>query len=113
MLHFENEHELCITVDAAENVLPGRVCNFDGAHHVTRPSSGAFTAVCRSVRNGKAAVLLHGLVTLPYTGATAPTQGYKSLISDADGNVSVGSGGNEYLVVDADTANKTVTFLLN
>ncbi len=53
-----------------------------------------------------------GFVSLPYSG-TAPQPGYVSLAADGSGGVkSVASGGRQLLVINADTAKKTVGFML-
>ncbi|MEA4946652.1 MAG: hypothetical protein VB058_03705 [Oscillospiraceae bacterium] len=58
-----------------------------------------------------ATVKLDGFVTVPYTGA-APAVGFSALSADAAGGVRVNAAGREYLVLEVDTAAKTVGFIL-
>lgn len=57
-----------------------------------------------------ATVKTAGFVTAAYTG-TAPTLGFCALCADAAGGVKAGSG-REYLVIEVDTAAKTVGFII-
>lgn len=54
---------------------------------------------------------LGGMTTMGYTG-TAPAPGYAALVADGAAGVKIGATGRSYLVVDVDTAAKTVTFAL-
>ena len=52
-------------------------------------------------------------MTLPYSGATAPSLGYNALEADGAGGVKVGeSSARERLVVEVDATAGKVTFLL-
>lgn len=63
-------------------------------------------------RDGEAcAVVMSGMVTASYTG-TVPYAGWCNLSADGNGGVMVDSSGGNYLVVDADTAAKKVTFVM-
>ena len=54
-----------------------------------------------------------GMVTVSYTGASAPAAGWNSLAADGSGGVKVVSaGGKSYLAVEVDTTAKTVTIVL-
>ena len=64
-------------------------------------------------RGNYAAVQIRGYVTLPYTGTSAPAAGWGKLAADAAGGVAVAAtGGREYLIVNVDTAAKTVGLFL-
>ena len=78
----------------------------------TVSSAGAdakFCGVGVNVNGGYAGVQLCGAVTLPYTGTEAPAVGYAAL---AAGGVKVSTKGNNYLVLNVNTAAKTVSFML-
>lgn len=64
-------------------------------------------------RSGDACtVALGGMATAGYSG-TAPAVGWANLKADGSGGVEASeSGGRSYLVVDADSSAKTVTFVL-
>ncbi len=56
-------------------------------------------------------VAIRGFVTLPYLG-TAPSFGYCALAAAGNGKVKILQGAREFLVLQVDTAKKTVTFCL-
>ena len=58
-----------------------------------------------------AGVRMHGFVTAAYTG-TAPAVGRAILVANGTGGVKTADSGEKYIVVDKDTAAKTVTFLM-
>ncbi len=55
---------------------------------------------------------LGGMITAGYTGVAAPALGWSALTADGNGGVQASETGREYLVVDVDSAAKTVTFAL-
>ena len=69
-----------------------------------------FAGFCVDADETAATVKIGGFVTAAYSG-TAPTVGFCALCADAAGGVRTG-GGREYLVVEADTAAKTVGFIM-
>jgi len=70
-----------------------------------------FCGVVREVRAGVAAVTMAGYVELPYSGA-APAVGYQTLAADGAGGVKLATGGRNLLVVQTDSAAKTVGVFL-
>ncbi len=75
-------------------------------------ADAAFCGVALSSRDGIAAVQLGGYVRMPYTG-NAPAVGYCALAAAGSTEVKrVTEGGREYLVLDVNTTDKTVGFLL-
>ncbi|MEG0777242.1 MAG: hypothetical protein RR147_00935 [Oscillospiraceae bacterium] len=60
---------------------------------------------------GLAAVQTEGYVQMKYSGV-APTIGFGILVGDGAGKVKSAAAGREYLVVDVDTANTSVGFML-
>ncbi len=66
-------------------------------------------------RGDQAAVLLHGYVTLPYTGTTAPSLGWNDLVGDGTGGLTLAGEdetGRSLLVVTRDTTAKTMGLFL-
>ena len=78
----------------------------------TAGADAKFCGVSVNVNGGYAGVQLCGAVTLPYTGTEAPAVGYAALAADGAGGVKVSTKGNNYLVLNVNTAAKTVSFML-
>ena len=62
-------------------------------------------------RGGFAGVQVGGFVKASYTG-TAPTPGYAVLAADGNGGVQAASSGQARLILEVDTTQQTVGFLL-
>ena len=97
----------------------GQVVKISGSGTVSACTAGEpFCGVTISVARDAAAcsVALGGLVTVPYTGTAAPAVGWTTLAADGAGGVQADEEetktGREVLVVDVDTAAKTVTFAM-
>lgn len=71
-----------------------------------------FCGVCISVEDGYAAVQTSGYVELPYTGTTAPSVGYCTLVADGTSGVVVDEDGRALLVINVDTTAKKVGFMM-
>ena len=72
---------------------------------------GAVLAVSRD--RTACTVALGGMVTVPYSGDTAPAAGWVNLTADGSGGVTTATtGGREYLVVQVDSDGKTVGLFL-
>ena len=101
---------------ACTDVSEGQVVKVSGSGTVAAcAANGVFDGVVLSVaRDGKAcSVAMGGMVTVSYSGDTAPAAGWNSLTADGSGGVTVAStGGKSYLAVDVDTSAKTVTIVL-
>ena len=67
--------------------------------------------VVSAVDGDCASVQLTGYVRLPYS-STAPEAGYNTLSCDGNGGVCVDEDGKSYLVIDVDTTDTTVGFIL-
>lgn len=107
---FEGIGELAATFyhDDASKAAPVAM---SGSNRVKDCASGeTFIGVCTNVNDVTAQVQLHGYVQLPYTG-TAPTAGFCSLAANGSGGVTAGDG-REYLVLDVDTTDAVVGFML-
>ncbi len=70
-----------------------------------------FIGVAVSSRQGYTGVQMTGYTKMPYTG-TAPTVGYKTIAADAACGVKVAQTGKKVLVLEVDTTNKTVGFIM-
>ena len=101
---------------ACTDVSEGQVVKVSGSGTVAAcAANGVFDGVVLSVgRDGKAcSVAMGGMVTVSYTGASAPAAGWNSLAADGSGGVKVVSdGGKSHLAVEVDTTAKTVTIVL-
>ena len=101
---------------ACTDVSEGQVVKVSGSGTVAAcAANGVFDGVVLSVaRDGKAcSVAMGGMVTVSYSGDTAPAAGWNSLTADGSGGVKVVSdGGKGYLAVEVDTTAKTVTIVL-
>lgn len=107
---FEGIGELAATFyhDEANKGAPVAM---SGSGCVKNCASGeAFIGVCSNVNAMTAQVQLHGYVRLPYTG-TAPAVGFSALAADGNGGVTAG-GSRTYLVLDVDTTDAVVGFML-
>ena len=91
-------------------------CDGVSAGQVVKVSGSGTVAKCadNDARDGKAcSVAMGGMVTVSYTGASAPAAGWNSLAADGSGGVKVVSdGGKSHLAVEVDTTAKTVTIVL-
>lgn len=108
---FQEIGQVCATFLGA-GVSEGQVCKVAAAGTVRPCAAGdRFCGVVLSRRGGYAGVALAGFVRVPYTG-TAPAVGYTGLSADGSGGVKTDAAGQSYLVVEADTATKTVCLYL-
>ncbi len=106
----------------ADGVKAGDAVKVTGAGTVSTCGAGeGFDGFASGTRGEYAAVVLGGAVTVPYSG-TAPGFGRVELYADGNGGVTVTgaadkdgaviASGGEYLVVDVDTVDETVTFIM-
>lgn len=100
----------------ADGVKAGDAVKVTGAGTVSPCGAGeSFDGFASGTRGEYTAVILGGAVTAPYSG-TAPGFGRVELFADGAGGVTVTGGkdasGGEYLVVDVDTVDETVTFIM-
>ena len=109
---YEQIGNICISLDCTSDVQVGQVCQMYTSDCVCKAGADRiFDGVVASKKDSRAGVVVHGFVTVPFTG-TAPSVGYRGLLSDGQGGVYSDEEGKNYLIVSVDTANKTVTFLL-
>lgn len=107
---FDGIGELAATFYHKDAVQGAPVAMADD-HCVKNCSSGdAFVGICTHVDGEVAQVQLRGYVRLPYTG-TAPAVGFCALAANGSGGVTA-SGSRNYLVLDVDTADSMVGFML-
>lgn len=114
-LSYEAIGQWCATF-ACSGVTEGKTVKLSASGTVGACAAGDdFTGIAAFVaRSGDAcSVQLGGMVTVPYTGTTAPAVGWETLAADGTGGVkAVTTGGRSYLVAAVDTTAKTVTFVL-
>lgn len=113
---FEGIGQWAATFAASGEIAEGQVVKISSSGEVSACVSGEAIAgvVLAVARDGAAcSVALGGMATAPYTGTAIPTVGWCALSANGTGGVTADSGsGNKLLVVDVDTAGKTVTFVL-
>ena len=111
MIAMDMNHEILATFHAEDGVNAKSVCKIIDNATVGPCSSGdGFDGVVTTVRGGYAGVVLHGMVTVPYSGV-APSVGKAALSADGKGGVTAG-GSETCLVVAVDETAKTVTMFL-
>lgn len=108
---FNGYDEGMVTFEAASGVTADKPVAVSANGKVTAVTSGAFCGICKSVRNGYAAVQLKGYVQMASTGSIS--LGYTKLAAATGGKVKADSNnGREYLVVDFDSTANVVGFIL-
>lgn len=110
---FNGYKESLATFKAADGLTPGVPVKISANDTVDScAAEESFCGVANGVSRGYASVQMSGFVTLVYTGA-APTVGYKTLAADGSGGVKVvATGGRSLLLLQVDTAAKTVGVML-
>ena len=108
---YEQIGHLSVTIPAG-TCQAGQVCKVGTDGKAASCSAGdRFCGVAEVIRGDYAGVQIHGFAGVSYTG-TAPTLGYVNLSANGSGGVKVDSSGVSYLVLEVDTAAKTVTIEL-
>ena len=100
---------------ACSSVSVGQVVKVSSNGTVSACSAeDAFGGMVLAVSRGGDActVALGGMVTADYSGESAPTVGWCTLSADGTGGVAADEDGRAYLVVDVNTTDKTVTFVM-
>ena len=120
-ISFDAIAERYVTFYAGDTAAEGKLCKVTANGTVGACAGGDdFCGVITQVRNGAASVLMGGFMKLPYTGA-APALGFTALVADGASGVRVPAAatetkpaetGRSHLVVNVDTANKTVGLFL-
>lgn len=112
-ISFQAIGQKIVSFAAASGLTAGKPCIVSANETVSLSANGkSFCGVVQNVKDGVAGVIVSGCVTLPYSGAAAPTVGYCGLCADGNGGVTAASDGRSYLVVGVDTTAKTVEFFL-
>ena len=95
-----------------DNASCGAVVKVSAAGTVSSCGAGEhFDGVAVTVDGAYAGVRLGGFVTVGYSG-TAPAVGRAVLAANGNGCVKTAESGDTYLLVDKDTAAKTVTIMM-
>ena len=111
---FEGIGQWSATFACGSGVAEGQVVKVSANGTVSACADGnGFAGVVDVVgRDGAAcAVILSGMVEVPYTG-TAPALGWSGLSANGTGGVKADTNGRACLVADVDTTGKLVTFVL-
>ena len=113
-ISFGGVGELCVTFKAASSVTKGAPVKMSANDTVAACANGdRMMGIAIDVKeDGYCTVQVSGFAAMKYSG-TAPSVGYATLAADSAGGVKVASsGGSEFLVLNVDTANTTVGFII-
>ena len=103
-----------LTFESEENFTKGEpvAIGTDGAC-APAESGDLFIGICVSVRDNLITAQMEGYVEVPYT-STAPVCGWGKLCANGSGGVKVSAAETAplYRIIDVDTVNKTVGFIL-
>ncbi len=111
-ISFQELAQDCVSFQAFNNMQVNNLCCMHANDMVKVCVDGA--PIHGQVINSRAGVVstvVRGFITTGYSG-TAPTIGFCPLVASGSKTVKVSEGAKEYLVVNVDTANKTVCFML-
>ena len=108
MISYQSIAQECATFNTNTQLTVGAPCKMG----YNKPMKDEpFIGVVLWQRNSYATVALRGFVTVKYSG-TAPAVGRTGLYAGEDGTVVAAEGAPIYLVVETNTVDKTVTFLM-
>lgn len=111
-LSFDSVAQDCVTFFNYSSLKNGVPCKMHSNQTVTGCSDGDdFIGVIGSTHGTFAGVIVHGFVTLHYSG-TAPVLGFTGLAADSYGGVKVLSSGRKFLIVSVDAKNHTLCALI-
>ena len=113
-ISFEGIGQWAATFACGNDVAEGQVVKISGNGAVGTCAAGdGFCGVAAAVGSDKAAcaVVMGGMVTVPYSGSE-PALGWSGLSADGAGGVKADTAGQKYVVADVDATGKTVTFAL-
>ena len=111
-ISFDSTGQQCVTAMVSGMPVAGAVCKFNNNNLIAPcADGGAIHGFVENIRGKSATVTVRGFVTATYSG-TGPTVGYCALAAAAANKVKVLSGAKEYLMVNVNTVNNSVTFLL-
>lgn len=111
---FDGMKENMVTFEADTGLTTHTLCKMTGNGKVGNClENDRFCGRVISQRTGFASVQIDGYIKAAYTGETAPAPGYQKLNADGNGGVKVNAEATkDYLVLDVDTTNKIVGFML-
>lgn len=90
----------------------GQPVKISGNGEVSPCSAGEkFSGIAVAPGEEYTGVVIGGCITVPYSG-TAPALGHTALVADGNGGVKSGAGGNSHTVINVDTAEKSLCFIL-
>ena len=110
-ISYEGIGELVVTFPIGSGEV-GKVCKVGQTGAADKCGIGdAFCGVLLSKESGRAAVQVEGFARVGYSGSK-PAHGYVKLAADGTGKVVVNENGREYLVVESNPSDMTVTIKL-
>lgn len=111
-ISYQSIGQECITINLSGEIPEGAPCTVISGSLVKKSvKDDAFCGVLVNKRGTVGAVQVRGFVTLGFSG-TGMHVGFVNLAADGTGKVQVSENGRSYLVVDMDTMNSKITFLL-
>lgn len=113
-ISFEGIGQWAATFACGGELEEGQVVKVSGNGAVGACAEGdSFCGVAMAVDDddGACAVIMGGMVTVPYSGSN-PALGWSALCADGIGGVQANTAGRKHQVVDVDTTSKMVTFVL-
>lgn len=112
MISYQSIAQECASFYADVPIAAGVPCKMSQNDSiVSAVKNDAFIGVTVGQRDNMVTVAVRGFVTVRYSG-NAPAVGRTGLCTGDNGTVTASTSGQVYLVVNADTVKKTVTFLL-
>ena len=101
-----------LTFNKDKNVAEGKAVGVGTLKRAVIPSADEkFCGICSAVNETYVSVILKGHAIVKYSG-TSPVIGYNKLAADGNGYVKLSDSGMDILVLDVDTANRTIEILL-
>ena len=111
-ISFQELAQDCVSFHTVSSMQPNQLCCMHINDTVKVCTDGApIHGQVVNVRAGVVSTVVRGFITAGYSG-TAPAVGFCSLAASGAKTVKVSEGAKEYLVVNVDTTNKTVCFML-
>lgn len=111
-ISYDGIGQLCVSMNFEGTIKTGTPCVISKSNIVkAAENEQAFCGIVGNVSGSLANVILRGFVTVGYNG-DAPWVGPCAMVADGSGKVTRNEEGNTYLVVNLNTTEKTVTFLI-
>lgn len=108
-ISFEGINQKAVTFFGESDIVKGQLVKISKNMTVGECSDGEVFAgiAVNNVCDGAVAVVIHGYVTVPYSGS-APSLGYTYVKANGNGGVKTAADGRTVLICDVDTVNNAV-----